>query len=233
MDEAACVHMTRASIPIALLSALILGVAGPRASAGIPPSDPAAALRVEVIDTGPASRGTYHYADELRLSAPGAEPLVLTSSTQVDRLAPIPGPKFAIGDQRVLLLGWSSTGSGMQAIHVLLLHIAPPRVALQSQFTYTTDRLSSGIVVRRKNPRTILIGIPELPDFGHQEGDWSLDMGPEERLDWDQLSQLHPVRYRPRASDVAYFPPFEVKRAVHRVTWISASAAGLEIAGAR
>src|SRR5438477_12187030 len=60
--------------------------------------------------------GTTHYAETLTLSIAGSRSLRLPGSD-----LPIPGPSFRLPDGRFILLGWSSSGSGMQTMHALLV----------------------------------------------------------------------------------------------------------------
>lgn len=63
-------------------------------------------------------RGTMHFAEAITVSAPSVRPLTLKGS-----FLPIPGPSFELPGSRYVLLGWSSTGAGMQSIHVYLLGV--------------------------------------------------------------------------------------------------------------
>jgi len=130
--------------------------------AAIAMSMSATAATLDVVISAPAahSTGTYHYVDALRLSVHGATPLILESDVEHDHLVPIPGPQYAIGDDRVLLLGWSSFGSGMQTIHALLLRIEKDAVSLQQELVYTTDRNHAALLVRRNGPKASCSGFP-------------------------------------------------------------------------
>src|SRR5258708_718362 len=147
---------------------------------------PAPILKVEAVAAKPHDTGTVHDGGELRLSVAGSSaPLILRSDPKSGRLVPIPGPQYPIGGEHVLLLGWSSSGSGMETIHALLLHVENDRVILQRELSLTTDRHNAALLIRRGGRRdTILLGIPEW-SAAHNEDEWSLVFCPAkvERLD--------------------------------------------------
>jgi hypothetical protein len=176
---------------------------------GVPPAAPV--LSIETVDV-PWGEGTYHYVEELRLSAGRSAPLVLHSSIEHDVLAPIPGPRYSLGDRHVLLLGWSSTGGGAETLHALVLEVAPAGVRLQRHLTLTRDRGSSVLFVRRVAPAEILLGLlePGAPWSISEEEGYSLVLGhaPRERLSWRRVRKLVYVAAEPRVTDYVYAPPF-------------------------
>jgi hypothetical protein len=192
---------------------------------------PAPILKVKAVSPGPGGTGTSHSADELRLSVGSSEPLILRSDAKSDRLIPIPGPQYPIGDKHILLLGWSSQGSGMETINALLLHVENGRVLLQSELALTTDRASAALLVRREGPDTILLGIPERTGLSHNEDEWSLVFGPTkgEHLDARQIRRLPLVAEKRRSADLLYAPPFQAAPYPQRVAWLSASRNGFAL----
>ncbi|MFL6233274.1 MAG: hypothetical protein ACJ76N_09090 [Thermoanaerobaculia bacterium] len=189
---------------------------------------PAPILKVKAVSPGPGGTGTLHSENELRLSVGSSAPLILRSDLKSGRLIPIPGPQYPIGDQHVLLLGWSSPGSGLETINALLLHVENGRVLLQRELALTTDRTSSALLVRREGPDTILLGIPEQIGLSHNEDEWSLIFGPAkgEHLDSRQIRKLPFVAEKRRGTDLLYAPPFQDAPYPQRVAWLSVSTNG-------
>ncbi|HVT17312.1 MAG TPA: hypothetical protein VHQ90_14180 [Thermoanaerobaculia bacterium] len=191
---------------------------------------PAPILKAEVVSPEPGSTGTLHFAPELRLSVGSSAPLILRSDLETGRLVPIPGPQYPIGDHHVLLLGWSSYGSGMETIHALLLHVENDRVILQRELALTTDRSSSALLIRRDGLDTILLGIPERGP-SHNEDEWSLVFGAAkvERLDSGQIRKLPFVAEKMRSTDLLYTPPFQSVPHRERFAWLSVSTNGFTL----
>ncbi|HZR01634.1 MAG TPA: hypothetical protein VFA81_00505 [Burkholderiales bacterium] len=191
----------------------------------------APALHIEVAAKLNEPGGTYHYATELRLSAPGAAPLILKGDEENDHFLPIPGPQYAISSDHALLLGWSSYGGGMETIHGLLLRVDNGHVVLQRELALTAARLNAGLVIRRDGPDKVLLGVAERPDTGHEQDEWSLALGSEKHLNWTELARLPYFPADQQDADVFYFPPigFDVGHTFRRVAWISASTNGFAI----
>jgi hypothetical protein len=182
-------------------------------------------LKIETIDVPWGETGTYHYVEELRLSAGPSAPLVLRTSFEHDVFAPIPGPQYPLGDRHVLLLGWSSTGAGAETLHALVLEVGPTGVHLRRHVTMTRSRGDSVLIVRRVAPAEILLGFldPGPPEGNGNDQDYSLVLGTsrKERLSWPQVGKLVYVTTEPRPTDYFYAPPFgstiEARDPFHRV----------------
>ena len=174
-------------------------------------------LKVETVptaeDTGQDS-GQYHGVVELRLSADHGAPLVLRERRPDDDEpvpVPIPGPQFPIGREHVLLLGWSSTGSGTSNLHALLLHITPKAVVLEHNLTLRIVRGRAVLVVRRISPDEVLLGIP---DWGIQDEVNSWDTSLAVGKGW--LESMREIRAQTvkfvateeQRTDSFYDPPF-------------------------
>jgi hypothetical protein len=189
-------------------------------------ADPAPTVEVDFRST---QGGTHHFADELRLSAAGQTPLILKSDIAADRLQPLPGPQFPIGNDHVLLLGVSSYGSGMESLHALLLQIANGQVTLQQELRLTSTRASSVLLVRRAGADTILLGIPERIDCGN-EPEACLAYGPAKtgRLDAHQIEELRFVAEDRHETDLVFSWPFE-KPYPERVGWLSVTRDGVAV----
>ena len=167
-----------------------------------------------------------HYAEALTLSIGSARPLRLT-----DSLLPIPGPSFALSGSRFLLLGWSSTGSGMQSIHAFLVGIRKGAVKRLGVVVSHTDRTSSALLVRRDAHGSLLLGLPEPSDsFLHNEDEWFLAVPGRPQLQLDAIRRLAFEDVTCRPDDLIYSPPFQRAPCPARVTWISVTAAGFALA---
>jgi hypothetical protein len=199
-------------------------------------SGPGLNLKVKVVSPPAGSTGTSHYVDELRLSVGGSAPLILRSDLDTGRLIPIPGPQYTVGDEHLLLLGWSSYGSGMQTIHALLLRVANDLVILQRELELTTSRLESALLIRRDGPDTILLGIPMFMLITRPQDDDDMDprslvFGPAkvDQLDSAQIQNLSYVAETQRNGDLLYSPPFQNAAFPQRVAWLSVGKDGFAL----
>jgi hypothetical protein len=232
------------------LVAVSLLAAGAAAAAEAP-SLPA--LKVETVPT-PEDTGQYHGVVELRLSADHGAPLVLRERHPDDDEpvpVPIPGRQFPIGREHVLLLGWSSVGSGTSNLHALLLHITPKAVVLEHNLNLRIVRWRAVLVVRRVSPDEVLLGIP---DWGIKEevNSWetslALGKGWLEKMREIRAQRVRFVATEERRTDTYYDPPFfmadrlaparraarasgvpirEVPELPERVAWLSVTSDGL------
>lgn len=62
--------------------------------------------------------GTMHYASTVTVAFGDASSLILEGE-----MLSTPGPHFQLSASRFLLLGWTSPGSGMEAMHALLISV--------------------------------------------------------------------------------------------------------------
>ena len=173
------------------------------------------------------STGTMHFAEAVTLKIGKARPLVLESD-----FLPIPGPHFRLGPSRFLLLGWSSSGAGMQSIHVLSLGVQNGAVTLIATLELSSDRLNSGLWVHSKSAPGFKLGLPAPPlRYVHSEDEWFLRYGKEDRdfLDLKGLRKLAFERVTPGPDDIFYAPPFNRSPFPSRVAWISVASSGLFI----
>jgi hypothetical protein len=173
------------------------------------------------------STGTMHFAEALTLKIGDAKPLVFESD-----FLPIPGPHFRLGPSRFILLGWSSSGAGMQSIHVLSLGVQNGAVTLIGALELSTDRLNSGLWVHFKSSPAIKLGLPEPPlNFVHSEDEWFLRYGKEDQdlLDLQGLRSLVFEHVTPGPEDFFYSPPFNRSPFPSRVAWIPVASSGLFI----
>jgi hypothetical protein len=180
---------------------------------------------LEVTATYPEeSTGTMHYSTRLTLSVDGAEPLVIEGD-----LGPIPGPHFRLPDARFLLVGWSSTGAGMQRTHVMLVSVRSKSVGLDDELTLNTDRGSAGVLLRFEPGGSIRIGLPEPPrEYAFSEDEWFLNVG-KKSLDLAQMRKLPFRTIRPRKDDFFYYGVAARQGGPDRVAWIDITPKGFRL----
>lgn len=226
------------------------------ATAAEAPSLPA--LKVETVatpeDTGQHS-GQYHGVVELRLSSDHGAPLVLRESNPDDDEpvpVPIPGRQFPIGREHVLLLGWSSVGSGTSNLHALLLRITPKAVMLEHNLKLRIVRWRAVLVVRRISPDEVLLGIPDWgieKEVNSWETSLAVGKGWMESMREIRAQTVRFVATEEQPTDTYYDPPFfmadrlaparraarrasghpirEVPELPERVAWLSVTSNGL------
>jgi hypothetical protein len=168
--------------------------------------------------------GTTHYAETLTLSIAGSRSLRVPGSD-----LPIPGPSFRLPDGRFILLGWSSSGSGMQTMHALLVGDRAGAVTLLDHLAYQTDRHNAALLIRTKPDGSVVIGVPEPSQgFLHDEDEWTFQYG---------ILRTHQMRIRAirklsfqavtsQSSDVFYAPPTNATPRTARVAWVHVTNSG-------
>lgn len=169
--------------------------------------------------------GTTHLAEALTFRIGSARPLHLSGGVQ-----PIPGPTLRLSPSHFLLLGWSSPGGGLQSTHALVVGTHRDVVVLIDQFIATTDRLSSGLLLRVGANDTFRLGVPKPPD-GAIPGDnlWSL-VHQRSRRSPLHIADIRRLRFEAageQAGDVFYAPPAQSARRPAEVTWWTVSSAGI------
>ena len=211
-------RVLRLGLILGLLTVLMGVGAASRTSSGQPDLEVAARFPEE-------STGTMHFAEAVTLKIGTARPLVLEGD-----FLPIPGPHFRMGSSRFILLAWSSSGAGMQSVHVLSLGVQNGAVTLIGELELSADRLNSGLWVRSRPSLAIMLGIPEPPtDFVHGEDEWFLRYGKKDQdlLDLKGLRGLAFERATPGPDDLFYSPPFNRSPFPGRVAWISVASSGM------
>lgn len=214
-------------------------------------------LKVETIPF-PESEGgsTTHGLSELRLSSGHGMPLVLRYRGDGEEvMIPYPGPQLSVGREHVLLLGWSSVGSGTNTLHALLLHLTPDGVVLEHNLKLTLARWQAALVVRRVDPDAVLVGIPEWWKAGGSfETSLALGKGWGESLRELRPRSLRFVATEEQSTDTYYDPPFfpaaglaparkaaraagrrisEIPELPERVAWLRVTRDGLAWTGSR
>ncbi|HXA18314.1 MAG TPA: hypothetical protein VN380_15060 [Thermoanaerobaculia bacterium] len=233
------------------LVAVSLLAAGAAAAAEAP-SLPA--LKVETVPE-PEDTGQYHGVVELRLSSGHGAPLVLRERNPDDDESvpvPIPGRQFPIGREHVLLLGWSSVGSGTSNLHALLLHITPKAVVLEHNLNLRIVRWRAVLMVRRISPDEVLLGIPDWgikKEVNLWETSLAVGKGWMESMREIRAQRVRFVAAEEQPTDTYYDPPFfmadrlaparratrraagaplrEIPELPERVAWLSVTSDGL------
>jgi hypothetical protein len=163
--------------------------------------------------------GTMHFAETLTLSIGESRPLRVHAPRFY---LPIPGPSFRLPDGRFVLLGWSSTGSGMETMHALLVGEHAGAVTLFDHLIYDTDRNHAALLVRTEPDGSVLIGVPEPLDRLHDEEEWSLEYGIA-RTHQMRISAIRKLSFQAvtsRSNDVFYAPPTNGTPRTARVAWV-------------
>ena len=176
------------------------------------------------------STGTMHFAQSLAIRIGSAEPLKVQAE-----MLPIPGPCYRLPEQRFLVLGWSSAGSGMESIHALVVGTRAGAVVLDGQLDYTSDRPGTGLLVHPMGDDEIWLGIPEpAAGFVHQAEDWALAFGtgPQRNLSLDDIRALTFEAVAESPGDTFYAPPTQAIPRPRRVAWMTITAGGFAPAAA-
>lgn len=181
------------------------------------------------VDRPGGNTGTMHYADGLTLTAPCAPPLRLEGKAAQDgTLLPLPGPSFRLPGARYLLLGWSSSGGGLQGVHALLLACGDATLRVVDRLDVVTDRAHAGLLVQQDADGSVALGLPPPPDEPvHEPEAWALShSGDASALTLDAMRRLAYVPLPPDRADLFYAPPAQLGRRPQRVAWIRVSAGG-------
>ena len=189
----------------------------------------AASDLVVEVDRPDGDTGTMHYAEGLTLTAPCARPLRLPGSApDGDTLLPLPGPSFRLPGARYLLLGWSSSGGGLQGVHALLLACGDATLRVVDRLDVVTDRAHAGLLVHQQADGNVALGLPPPPDEPvHEPEAWALShSGDASALTLDAMRRLAYVPLPPDRADPFYAPPAQLGRRPQRVAWIRVSAGG-------
>lgn len=189
-----------------------------------------AASDLEVaVDHPDGDTGTMHYAEGLTLTAPCAQALRLQGSGPAgEALLPLPGPSFRLPGARYLLLGWSSSGGGMQGVHALLLACGDERLRLVDRLDVVTDRPHAGLLVHHNADGSVVLGLPSPPDEPpHEPAAWSLShTGSATALTLAAMRRFVYVPLPTDRTDLFYPPPLPMAQRPPRVAWIRISAGG-------
>lgn len=183
---------------IALVSLLVVqaGCADPvrNGDASLPP--PKVTIKNPDCDTG-----TSHYADEVVIEFPGKKPLVIKTDIEKGVLAPVVMKCIAAGASRLILIGLTSTGGGMQSWHAYSLNVSDEIIKIEDHMIYTVSRDWPGMVINKGQDRFGLMIPSHAPVHGD---DWQLSsLGVN--LDLGGIVALRKVEYKSAEIEVVFF----------------------------
>ncbi|HEY4175314.1 MAG TPA: hypothetical protein VGM90_00710 [Kofleriaceae bacterium] len=159
--------------------------------------------------------GTTHVATHLEITAPHGKLDLASKGDEDQDPLPLIERILPAGDQRWVLLGWTSPGEGMQTEHAWLVD-GTKTLQIVDKLAWTTDRAHAGIAVDpTRSPPEIGIPLPRLgkdPDDDglHNATAWELGYG-SKHLTLAAVKKLPattvklatlPAYYTPPAQDV-------------------------------
>lgn len=170
---------------------------------------------LEVTYTWQHDTGTWHTANKLTISLGAAK---LERATDDEHMIlPLFAKAFDAGPNRWVLLGWSSTGSGMQTQTAWIVKKVGKALKITDQLDWTTDRAHPGLAFEGEGAK-LRVGIlkpPASDDEAHDAGEWSLETGGKLRR-MDMVRKLHFVG----GSPALYAPPFDDSKCPCQIAWL-------------
>ncbi len=165
-------------------------------------------VAVEPDDGG----GTMHFAKRVTLRGPSSTALsIVTRDDALEKdceLVPLFDREIALPARplAVVLLGWSSTGSGMETVHAWIVRAGRGAPEIVAKLAWTTDRSSAGFFMDLS--QSVRLGLPWTFDGPmHDPSEWRLDTGAR-RLALDDVKKLP---FEPTTTPLsAYRPPFGI-----------------------
>ena len=116
--------------------------------------------------------GTMHYAKRVKFSAENA---VLKIETDVEAgcLAPIVVRHLQVAKDTWLIIGWTSSGGGMETYYAWLLRTHGKQIKIEDRLDYTCERAQLGLLLRQQDDEW-QVGIVAPPvNPGHAD-EWKL-----------------------------------------------------------
>jgi len=129
---------------------------------------------LEITYTWEHETGTYHFANHATIAL-GAAKLDRESDIEKGVLVPLFEKAFEAGPNRWILLGWSSTGGGMQTQSAWIVKKAGRTLQVTDELAWTTDRAHPGLALEGSGVK-LRVGIQKPPasdDDAHEAGEWS------------------------------------------------------------
>lgn len=186
-------------------------------------------LRV-VINHPSEDTGTMHYASRVELRAAGASPLVFVEDMERGSLPPIFTRRYRIAEDRYLLLGWTSYGSGEQSDHAWIVARERGALRVAGKLELSEHRANALFVLHRAGAR-LRLGVP-LPDDrpGGLGAPWiRLD---DEALHESAAASLGATPTPAGGEIECHVPPFEDEEmslaTTRRFVWFEVTAGGFE-----
>lgn len=158
--------------------------------------------------------GTTHLATELVISTSRGTLTLKDPGEDSDEVLPLIERIYKAGNERWVVLGWSSYGEGMQTEHAWLIG-GRSRPRILDKLAWTTDRHHAGLAIDLGDKLRIGIPLPirsqsdsdEDDHALHNEGDWQLVHGGRAftlaQVEKLRASEHHVMSVR------AYTPPTE------------------------
>lgn len=171
--------------------------------------------------------GTYHYADQVKISANDAVPLVLKSDIEKGTIVPIIGKQLAIAGNRYLLLGWSSQGGGMHTWHAWLVLVDQGKVSLQDRVEFSCQRAHFGMGIQENSAGDRIAIVPPKPD-SLSLYEWELHIGGK-TLEADGIQKLETTTLKSTEPKVNLYKSQEP---VSKVIWIGIARSSFSISTA-
>jgi hypothetical protein len=174
--------------------------------------------------------GTMHYAERVTIADATGTPLVLTLPDDAiekgKELLPLFSSRILrAGSNRFVIIGWSSTGAGMQTMHAWTFRTASGQApAIIDRLALTTDRASAGLVIDARSD-AVRIGIPWTFDGSlHDADEWKLKVGGQTK----KLADVRALEFTSESGTLdTYRAPFAGSAFVDtRVAWFRADASG-------
>jgi hypothetical protein len=121
--------------------------------------------------------GTYHEATRLVLHTAKARLVRDPPDPETPTQLPLIDKALVIDPDHWLLVGWSSTGGGMETMAAWIVAARGSKLRVTDELYWTSDRAHSGLAIESSMGK-LRIGIPELPADGvHDRESWELRIG--------------------------------------------------------
>ena len=169
---------------------------------------------LEITYTWEHETGTWHTAKHVAIELGAAK--ISRETDEEHGTLPLFEKAFDAGTNRWILLGWSSTGSGMQTQTAWLVKKTGAKLEVTDELDWTTDRGHPGLALEGSGTK-LRVGVLEPPadDDAHDAGSWSLDVRGKSR----DLAEIRKLKFA-AGSPPLYAPPFDERTCPCRVAWI-------------
>ena len=159
--------------------------------------------------------GTYHSATKLDLHT--AKATLVREQPDIEKLPVLPliEKAVAIDPNHWVMIGWSSTGGGMETMVAWIVAASGKKLRVTDELYWTSDRAHAGLAIEDDKGK-LRIGIPEMPKEGaHEPGEWALQVG-------NKNVAFAKLKYK-AASTKLFDPPMEEREVTGKVAWFTAN----------
>jgi hypothetical protein len=170
---------------------------------------------LEITYTWQHDTSTWHTANHLTIAVAAAK--IERATDDEHMILPLFAKAFDAGANRWVLLGWSSTGSGMQTQTAWIVKKVGNKLQIADELDWTTDRGHPGLAFEGEGAK-LRVGIlkpPASDDDAHDAGEWSLETGGKLRR-MDVVRKLKFVAGTP----ALYAPPFDDAKCPCKIAWL-------------